>query len=228
MSIEINTIIRKELRVNYQPLSTEEELSMVASAKSGNQVACKALFHSVSGLAVKSIRPYRGTLDIAEHIGDLYLLFLQCVQSFDPCKGYRFSTWFGCKAAYAMKDRIRHFEQIRVRDEGSISKECQTKMDTLTGVVTEVEIPSTSTPWAGENIKQKNPLAALPAKVTFAKVMRLFPNEGVEQKLLAALAGIGRSKPASQADVARELNCSRQNISALFSRISKKVELSLS
>ena len=188
MSVILNT-----LRAQYAPLAQSEESPVVAAAQNGDVDAQHRLFASVSALAVRSCLKVLWNQSPEELLGDLYLVFLDCLRSFDAAKGYRFSTWFGTKAHFYCLD------QGRARSREWAEDSC---VD-----------PATLAQAEDEGDMELPELDALCA---------LFSPDSRERWVLNALAGRGREAALSQAEVARALGCARQNVNAMLGRIRQR------
>ncbi len=211
-----NEMALAEIRHQYASVDQATEATLVAQAQAGDTTAAHRLYRSVSSLGIKKAEAYHNRDTTAEHLGEMYFTFLNAVQTFDPAKGFRFTTWFGCKAGFATQESLRQKGKRKQREAGEILKECRRNRDAETGEATHKEIRSEANPWFNGD-PDETFLKAIPTGVSVAKLMGLFPQRGKECQALAAMA-----KGASQADLAREWCCTRQNVSNLVSRISRR------
>ena len=212
MSMDVCAIVVKELSVHYCTLSVAEEAVVVARARDGEAEAQARLFHSVSRLALREAHAHCWNERAAENMGELYLVFLHCLATFQPERGLRFSTWFGSKAGFALLDSKR--------------KEGKRKARFVPLVPEHEDLHAYRMPQDRAD-PCSDALGMLPKTATLEAVQQLFPADSPETKLIKALAGVDRTAPATQADVAREHGCTRQNVNALVRRIAMKARAEL-
>jgi hypothetical protein len=213
-----------DLKHQYLCVDAATEGVLTKKAQAGDVPATTRLFHSVSSLGVKKAAGFRSRDTTAENLGEMYLTFLGAVKTYAPGKGCRFTTWFGCKAGYGTQETIRQRGKRMEREKGEVLKECRPYRDSDTGEIGEKVIPTEAHPWFDmEEEEEESALAFVPAGVNLEAVLAVFPEASRERVALRAMAGIGREKAASQADLAREWNCSRQNVSQFIGGMFSKV-----
>lgn len=216
-----NEMALSDLKSHYSPLDALTEAQLVQLAKNGDQKASDRLFNSISSLGIQKTAAMHNRDASAEFIGNLYLVFRKALERFDESKEARFTTWYGKLAGYAVLENFRQAGKRNERESGKIMDSYSSGHDLESEDYAKERMDSEILPWASEE-EDYSILGFIPVGVGVQSVMALFPAQSKEVKLLKAMAGIERSEPASQAELAVEWSCSRQNISALVKKVREK------
>ena len=104
----------KEIRSN-KSLTKDEETVLFARIHSGDKKAETEVFNKLAKLAVATAKTYTSKAELLEDlIQEANIGILSAIEKFDPCKGYRFSSyarwWMKCTIAKFLDDLgvVRH------------------------------------------------------------------------------------------------------------------------
>ena len=211
--MDLEGMAMDELRRRYKPLDAATEAVLIVAAKAGDDRAMERLFHSMSSLAIdKAYKACKDGSHPADHLGLQWEAFVSCVRRFDPSKGYRLSTFFGQRAEGCVKDETRKKLTRKKHEEGKSLVHTPHKREDQDQCLNDIpeELAFGFVP-KDESIESRR-------EVGIAKVLACLKPGSKERALIEALLGVVRGEPASQAQLAKLLGCSRQNVNALYQK----------